>query len=231
MRMIESLGWSLDQLIAAGTISAEAAALLRIMVERHCTIVIGGATGSGKTTLMSALLDVVNQVDRRVILIEDTRELPPPKNGFSVDVSGDPDRYRGCLRHALRQDPDVIVVGEIRGDEALTVLEAASSGHPAMATIHATGTARCIGRLLELAVARGESPAEYVQRTIAGGAFPLILVFMQDRRVIEIAEVVVRSNIRLSETIPLNPLFVWRDGEGLVRQYPPQGTWFYHDRG
>lgn len=228
MRCIQSVGWTLDDLVRQGTISAESKAMLITMIERHCTIIVGGSTGSGKTTFISGLLHVANDLERRMIVIEDTRELPTPVNGLCVDANTHPDRFRGCLRHALRQDPDMIVVGEIRGDEAMTVLEAASSGHPALATVHATGPSRIVGRLIELAIGRSGAPADYVHQTIVGGSFPLIIVYMHDRKVMEITEIMARANSRAGEAIPMNPLFVRRGADGLVPQYPPQGPWFYH---
>jgi type IV pilus assembly protein PilB len=116
-------------------------------------ILICGPTGSGKTTTMYAILNDINTIDRKIITIEDPVEYRIPlANQISVNVKRGL-TYPIILRSALRQDPDVLLVGEIRdGETAQIAAQAAATGHLVVSTLHVTAPAKAFGRLNDLGV-------------------------------------------------------------------------------
>jgi pilus assembly protein CpaF len=150
---------SLDDLASRGMLGAEQAAFLRAAVEQRLTLAISGGTGTGKTTLLNALLGLVGD-DERVVVIEETAELQPQcRHAVSLvarsrNIEGkggiDPE---ALVRAALRMRPDRIVVGEVRGPEALAAIDAMSTGHAgSMVTIHARSGQDALARLVSLAL-------------------------------------------------------------------------------
>jgi pilus assembly protein CpaF len=137
---------------------AELAHLEQLVGERR-SVVVGGATGTGKTTLLNALLALVPATER-VVTIEETPELAP-RGGHTVSLltrapnpegRGEVD-MTALVRAALRMRPDRLVIGEVRGAEALTALAAMSTGHEgSMLTVHARSPAGALERLVELAL-------------------------------------------------------------------------------
>jgi pilus assembly protein CpaF len=132
---------------------------LENLVRSRKSIVVAGATGSGKTTLVNALLALVGK-DERVVLIEETPELSPAHpHCVSLVTRRANLEGRGAieasqlLRAALRMRPDRIIIGEVRGPEASVALSALRTGHPgSMLTVHAAGSDSALDRLAELAV-------------------------------------------------------------------------------
>lgn len=144
--------------VGDGILSAEAARLLSLAVVERKNILVSGGTSSGKTTLANALLAEMAHLNERVILIEDTRELQcaaadtvalrtrPATADKSAGVS-----MADLVRSTLRLRPDRIVVGEVRGPEALDMLKAWNTGHPGgIATIHANSAVSALYRLEQL---------------------------------------------------------------------------------
>jgi type IV secretion system protein VirB11 len=144
--------YSLLDYVGDGMLSAEAARMLSLAVVERRNILIAGGTSSGKTTLANALLAELAALDERVILIEDTRELQcaaPDTVALRTrpGVAGIGDLVRSTLR--LR--PDRIIVGEVRGGEALDMLKAWNTGHPGgIATVHANSAPAALTRLEQL---------------------------------------------------------------------------------
>lgn len=138
--------------VTDGIMSAEAARLLSLAVVDRRNILVAGGTSSGKTTLANALLAEMAHLDERVILIEDTRELQSPARDTvalrtrpGVVTMGD------LVRSTLRLRPDRIIVGEVRGGEALDMLKAWNTGHPGgIATVHANSAASALYRIEQL---------------------------------------------------------------------------------
>ncbi|MDP9224478.1 MAG: Flp pilus assembly complex ATPase component TadA, partial [Actinomycetota bacterium] len=150
---------SLDDLRARGMFGDEHASALEAAVRERLTIAISGGTGTGKTTLLNALLGCVGDGER-VIVIEETAELQPPCR-HAVSLVARPGNVEGrgevdlesLVRAALRMRPDRIVVGEVRGPEALAALDALSTGHPgSMFTIHAHSGRDALARIVSLAL-------------------------------------------------------------------------------
>jgi pilus assembly protein CpaF len=190
-----------DELVALGTLTAAQRRSLEVAVAARRSVLVSGGTGSGKTTLLNALSGFI-AVDERVVTIEDAAELrlrQPHVVRLESRPAGVEGRgevtIRDLLRNALRMRPDRIVIGEVRGPEALDLLTALNTGHDgALSTVHANSPADALSRLETLALMAGvglphAAVAEQVQRGID-------LVVHLERRadgarvVTEIAEVV-----------------------------------------
>lgn len=143
---------SLGDYVAVGIVPAQGAAVLRDAVLARRNILVVGGTSSGKTTLANALLAELAAIDERVVLIEDTRELQSPA-ADTVALRTRPGfvTIGDLVRSTLRLRPDRIIVGEVRGPEALEMLKAWNTGHPGgIATIHANGPAAALHRIESL---------------------------------------------------------------------------------
>jgi pilus assembly protein CpaF len=189
-----------DRLVALGTLTAAQRRLLADAVGGRRSIVVSGGTGSGKTTLLNALSSFI-AAGERVVTIEDAAELrlqQPHVVRLESRPAGVEGRgevtIRDLLRNALRMRPDRIVIGEVRGIEALDLLTALNTGHDgALSTVHANSPADALDRLETLALMAGvglphAAIAEQVRRGID------LVVHIQrrpdgSRRVSEIAEV------------------------------------------
>ncbi len=142
-------------LIKFGTITSELAAYLWYCIERGVTMLIAGGTASGKTTLLNAIVSLIPP-NNKVVSIEDTAELNLLHENWIQSVSRQ--TFIGntineitlfdLLRSALRQRPDIIIVGETRGREAYTLFQAMSTGHGGLSTIHADSIEGVINRLV-----------------------------------------------------------------------------------
>src|ERR671934_408208 len=126
----------------------------RLANEQRGLVLVTGATGSGKTMTLAAMVGHVNRTRRQhVITIEDPIEILHPDEGCIVsqrEVGIDTQSFEQALRRALRQDPDVILIGELRdGETAQTALQAAESGHLVLSTMHTVDAAETIGRMVE----------------------------------------------------------------------------------
>lgn len=149
--------WSLEDLVERETLTADAAELLTDAVHDRKTIVIAGSTGSGKTTMASAILGAAHP-QRLVVCEEGLRELRLPSDARADRLVTAPDAgvtMTTLIRAALRLNPDRIVVGELRGPEALDMLRAAITGHPGLATLHAASPTETLTRLLDLSSEAG----------------------------------------------------------------------------
>jgi pilus assembly protein CpaF len=190
-----------DQLVAAGTLTPELRDLLATGVRDRRSLLISGGTGSGKTTLLNALSMYVGP-EERVITIEDAAELRlrqphvvrlesrPP----SVEGRGEV-TIRDLLRNALRMRPDRIVIGEVRGSEALDLLTALNTGHDgALSTVHANSPTDALRRLETLALMAGVGlPHDAIREQVKRGldlVVHLARTSEGERRVVEVGEVV-----------------------------------------
>lgn len=172
----------LDDLRGAGMMDDGVHRDLCAAVAARKNLVIAGATGAGKTTLMNALLARVSPHER-VVTIEETPELRPA-NTHAVSLVAREPNVEGVgevdltqlLRAALRMRPDRIVVGEVRGAEALVALSALSTGHDgSMVTVHARSFSEVAARLVWLALQSGAAPSERALEAAVRHAFDLVV--------------------------------------------------------
>lgn len=186
--------------------------LLREIVRSHQTILISGSTGSGKTRLMNELLSEVDS-NERVLALEDTPELAPTHPQFFPLVSRIPNAdgfgeitLRTLLKQTLRMRPDRIVLGEIRGNEVLDLLQALNTGHQGtLATLHANTPRDALKRIevLCLLAAGSSLPLGALRELLAGGIRWIVQVERtpKGRHVRELVEIAGREG----DTILLRP--------------------------
>jgi pilus assembly protein CpaF len=191
----------MEQLINLETITEEVAFFLKELVESGYNIFISGGTSSGKTTFLNALSSYVPEAER-IITIEDSAELQllhrknlvrmETRNANMEGVTSIP--IRRLIHTALRMNPDRIIVGECRGEEAIDILQAMNTGHDgSLSTGHANSTGDMVKRLETMVLMGTEIPLAAVRQQIASAIDIFIhLEKMPDkkRKVIEIAEVV-----------------------------------------
>lgn len=177
--------YGLDDYVQDGIMTSDQAAALRLALNARQNILVAGGTGSGKTTLTNALIAELACLapDDRLIIIEDTPEIQcasPNAVAFRANEANDALTMNRLLRRALRHRPDRIIVGEVRGGEALTLIEAWNTGHPGgIATIHANeGHDDALFRLESLVA---KAAAGDMRRFIAR-AIDLIAVISRDNR-------------------------------------------------
>lgn len=166
---------TLARLLEVEALSADAAETLRVLVECKKNLVVAGGTGSGKTSLLNALSALIPE-DERVIVIEDARELQLQREHVVQLETRAPDARgknavstRDLFKASLRMRPDRIVLGEIRGGEALDLIQAMTSGHGGcLATVHATYPIDTLNRLETLALMGGvELPLSALRAQLA----------------------------------------------------------------
>ena len=191
---------TMDRLIALGSRTCECARFLKALVRARYSIVIGGGTGSGKTTFLGALSDYIPE-DERIITIEDNAELKIQGVENLVRLEAKMANMEGAvsvsirdlIKTALRMRPDRIVVGEVRGGEAVDMLQALNTGHEgSLSTAHANSARDMLSRLETMTLMGVDLPLEAIRRQIASGVDILIhLGRMRDktRKVLEITEV------------------------------------------
>jgi type IV secretion system protein TrbB len=182
--------YGLNDYVADGLMTRAMARDLRFAVTHRQNILIAGGTSSGKTTLANALLAEIAGSPQRIILIEDTRELQcAAKDTVALRTHHGHVTMRDLVRSTLRLRPDRIIVGEVRGSEALDMLKCWNTGHPGgIATVHANSAAAALSRLEQL-VAEGIAN---VPKSLIADAVDLI-VFISgrglDRRVASLVTV------------------------------------------
>lgn len=212
---------TIQQLIKYGSITQEIADVLELLVRAKYNIIVSGGTGSGKTTFLNALSNYIPH-DERIITIEDSAELQITgvDNLVSLETRNANSSGSGAItmqdliKSALRMRPERIIVGEVRGAEALDMLQAMNTGHDgSLSTGHANSTKDMLSRL-ETMVLRGADnlPLQAVQQQIASAVDIIIqLSRLRDksRKTMEITEVVGYAN----GEIILNPLYKFEEDE------------------
>lgn len=144
--------FTFDDYLKAGTLTKEVANVLRELITARRNIMVVGGTGSGKTTFVNAMLHQISSMypDERFVILEDTNELQCSAPNHVIKRTNDAANVsmRTLLRTTLRYRPDRIIVGEVRGGEALDLLKAWNTGHPGgVATIHADSAKQGLDRL------------------------------------------------------------------------------------
>ena len=154
IRKFTKTPWTPPQLLSFSTLSPEMLAYLWLLVQYKMNILITGGTASGKTTLLNALAFFIPP-ESRVVSIEDTRELNLPRENWLPSVVrsatgignvGEVDLFT-LLKSSFRQNPDYVIVGEVRGKEAYVLFQGMASGHSSISTIHAESVDTVVKRL------------------------------------------------------------------------------------
>jgi len=191
---------SMDALIAVGALTEMAAEFLRLAVLAEQNIIVAGGTSSGKTTLLNALSTAIPP-SQRIVVIEDSSELQLQQEHVLRMETRPPDRYgrgevtiRDLFRSSLRLRPDRIVIGEVRGGEALDMIQAMTSGHGgSMSTLHATTPRDALNRLETLALMAKVDLPLHALRAQAASAIDIIVQVTRlatgQRQVTQISEV------------------------------------------
>lgn len=181
--------YTLLDYVSDGIMSADAARILSLAVVDRKNILVAGGTSSGKTTLANALLAEMAHLDERVILIEDTRELQcAAPDVVALRTRSGSVSMADLVRSTLRLRPDRIVVGEVRGKEALDMLKAWNTGHPGgIATVHANSAVSALYRLEQLV----QETVVTVPRRLIAEAIDMI-VFISGRGLARRVETIAR---------------------------------------
>lgn len=239
---------TMEKLISYGSITPEVAELLERMVRAKYNIFISGGTGSGKTTFLNALSNYIPK-DERVITIEDSAELQikgvanlvrMETRNANMEGKGEV-TIRDLIRSSLRMRPERIVVGEVRGGEALDMLQAMNTGHDgSLSTGHSNSTKDMLSRLETMVISGNNIPIDAIRQQIASAIDIIIqLSRLRDksRRTLEITEVVDYVDGKFI----LNPLYKFVEhGEdkngriigGLERtENPMRNTYKFHMAG
>ena len=207
--------FSLDELLASGTLTSLGVDCLIQLVASRAAFLITGGTGSGKTTLLAALLSIVDDSERLVI-VEDATELRP-HHQHAVGLESRPPNIEGAgaiglrdlVRQALRMRPDRLIVGEVRGGEVVDLLAALNTGHEGgCGTLHANSAADVPARIEALGVAAG-LPRDAVHSQLAS-ALDVIVHLGRDhlgsdvggRRILRQLAVLERNGQGLVEAVP-----------------------------
>jgi pilus assembly protein CpaF len=206
--------YTVDDLIAFGTLTPKSAQFLSACVKGRLNVLISGGTGTGKTTTLNVLSAFVPH-DERIVTIEDAAELQLQQDHVITLESRPPNiegqgevRIRELVRNALRMRPDRIIVGEVRGAETLDMLQAMNTGHEgSLTTIHANSPRDALARLETLVLTAGvDLPLRAIREQIAS-AFDLLIQIQRlvdgTRRITHVTEVLRME----SDVITLQDLF------------------------
>lgn len=196
--------YSLADYVNSGTMSAGAARFLSLAVIDRRNILVAGGTSSGKTTLANALLAELAPREERVILIEDTRELQcAAPDTVALRTRAGAITMADLVRSTLRLRPDRIVIGEVRGPEALDMLKAWNTGHPGgIATVHANSASSALHRLEQLV----QEAVVTVPRRLIADALDLVL-FIEGRGIARrLAEIVAVDGLDPAGGYALRPV-------------------------
>lgn len=211
IRKFTKTPWTPPQLLSFKTLSPEMLAYMWILSENHMNILIAGGTASGKTTLLNALAFFIPP-SSRVVSIEDTRELNLPRENWLPSVvrqatglsSGGEINLFNLLKSSFRQNPDYVIVGEVRGKEAFVLFQGMASGHSSISTIHADSVDTVIKRLQTPPI---ELPPTLLNTLDCLCVMTHARVNKEDtRRLKEIVEI---TNIKSDGSAITNTPFVW----------------------
>ncbi|WP_298819243.1 CpaF/VirB11 family protein [Chloroflexus sp.] len=239
IRVLPERWATLDDLVQSNVISREASDLLLAALSNGASLLIAGPTGSGKTTLAAALIQVIG-ARMRLVVIEDGGELPRSANSLHMEAPTEPGGFSRVVTFALRQKPNYIIVGEVRGGEAMAILQAAATGHPGLGTIHAAtvqGALRNLERMALIGLAHettgaGQAAAQIVRGLITSDVVNLVVVQIGrapngKRGVLAIEEVLPQgAQGQSGDPFPTNPLFRYdRASERLTRAGYVNAAW------
>jgi len=221
-------GLSVEKLLGFGTLTKPAAEFLDVCVKTEMNMLIAGGTGSGKTSLLNVLSSMIPP-DQRIVVIEESTELQLQQPHLLQYETRAPDRQgrggvdiRGLFRSAMRMRPDRVIIGEVRGGEALDMVQAMVSGHKgSMSTTHASTAQETLARLETLALMGDVELPLFALRTQIALALDIIVQISRmadgSRRIIQISEVLPLSS---TDRYKLRDLFMFKprgkDADGLI---------------
>jgi len=215
VRKFTKIPWTPIQLVSMNTLSPEMLAYFWLLMQYKCNVLITGGTASGKTTLLNALAFFIPP-EARVVSIEDTREINLPREnwlpsvartGVSIGGVGEVDLFT-LLKNSFRQNPDYVIVGEVRGKEAFVLFQGMASGHSSISTMHADSVDTVIKRLETHPI---ELSPTLVNMLDAVAVMTHAIVKKQEtRRLREIVEVV---NVTPDGIALTNTPFIWNPAE------------------
>lgn len=215
IRKFTKVPWTPTQLIALNTLSPEMMAYFWLLIQYKSNIFIAGGTASGKTTLLNAMAFFISP-ESRVVSIEDTREINLPRENWIPAVArvsmgkgkvGEVDLF-DLLKNSFRQNPDYVIVGEVRGKEAFVLFQGMSSGHPSISTMHADSVDTLIRRL--------ETPPIELSPTLVNTLDCVAIMThavvgkKETRRLREIVEII---NVGSNGNAVVNTPFIWNAGQ------------------
>ena len=182
IRKFAKANLDIDWLVQIGTLTEQARQYLKVMARAEQNVLVAGGTSSGKTSLLNALSDYIPKRER-IVVIEDSAELQLQQEHVISLESRHPDRYgrgavtiRDLFRSSLRLRPDRIIIGEVRGGEALDMIQAMTSGHGgSMGTLHANNPADALNRLETMALMSKVELPLYALRAQVASAIDLIV--------------------------------------------------------
>jgi pilus assembly protein CpaF len=203
----------LDELVDRETLTPAAAALLRQAMRQDLSVLVAGAPGAGKTTLVNCLLREVPP-DRRVVTCEEVFEIDADLPDMTqmqtreAGLDGGAEiTLRDLVREALRQRPDRIVVGEVRGPEALDMLMALNAGCSGVATLHANTARDALEKLVSYSVLAGQNVSiPFVRRTVAA-VVDLVVFLRRSGRSRTVDEIAFVPRQLSGDVFTLQPLF------------------------
>ncbi|MGO4785373.1 CpaF family protein [Cryobacterium sp. W22_MBD10_FK3] len=209
----------LTQLVALGALTQPAADFLRVCVRGGQNILVSGATQTGKTTMLNALLSATRRTER-IITVEETFELSVGARDVvamqcrqpSLEGAGEI-TLRRLIKESLRMRPDRLVVGEVREAESLDLLIALNSGLPGMCSIHANSARDALAKLSTLPLLAGRNiDSSFVLPTVAG-CIDIVLHCEMDRHGRRrVTEIIAPSGQLTGSTIEASPLFLMKNG-------------------
>ncbi|MFQ9933368.1 MAG: CpaF family protein [Lachnospiraceae bacterium] len=218
IRRFPKIPLTIDYLTDSGSISHEAAHMLKLLVAARYNIFISGSTGSGKTTFLNILSGFIPS-DQRVITIEDSAELQLTQLKNLIRLESRPANMEGdgeisireLIKTSLRMRPDRIIVGEVRGGETLDMLQAMNTGHDgSLSTGHGNNPVDMISRLETMILMNIDMPITAIRSQIASAIDIMVhLGRLRDgsRRVINISEILSFKD----SSVILNPLFLFKE--------------------
>lgn len=228
---------TMNKLVEIGSITAELAENLKILVAAGYNIFISGGTGSGKTTFLNALSDSIPK-DDRVITIEDNAELQILHVPNIVRMETRNANVEGCkeitirdlIKSSLRMRPTRIIVGEVRGEECVDMLQAMNTGHISMSTGHANSAKDMLSRLETMVLMGMDIPLSAIRGQIASGIDIIVqLGRLRDksRKVLEVCELTGQLD-RLTGEIEMSTLYRFEE-TGMDKNNRIVGEWIKHN--
>jgi len=215
IRKFTKTPWTPIQLLNMRTISPEMLAYFWLLMQYKTNVMIAGGTGTGKTTLLNAIAFFIPP-EARVVSIEDTRELNLPREnwlpsvartGVSTTGVGEVDMF-SLLKNSFRQNPDYVIVGEIRGKEAFVLFQGMASGHASISTMHADSVEAVIRRL--------ETPPISLNPTLVNELDVVLIMthaIVKGQETRKLREVIEITEVKSDGTSITNTPFIWSPAE------------------